>query len=91
MTERLLMGRKESNQTNNNNRGTDQSAWMHRLVCAFVVREPKDSRYPYCISIFFLKNLQLSSILSKGPRREKICLRGFQQSDIQTSLLSYSD
>ena len=26
-----------------------------------------------------------------GPRREKTCLRGFQQSEIQTSLLSYRD
>ena len=26
-----------------------------------------------------------------GPRREKTCLRGFQQSDIQASLLSYRD
>ena len=26
-----------------------------------------------------------------GPRRKKSCLRGFQQSDTQTSLLSYRD
>ena len=26
-----------------------------------------------------------------GPRREKTCLRGFRQSEIQTSLLSYRD
>ena len=26
-----------------------------------------------------------------GPRREKTCLRGFQQSEFQTSLLSYRD
>ena len=26
-----------------------------------------------------------------GPRREKTCLRGFRQSEIQTSLLSYKD
>ena len=26
-----------------------------------------------------------------GPRRNKICLRGFRQSEIQTSLLSYRD
>ena len=25
-----------------------------------------------------------------GPRREKTCLRGFRQSEIQTSLLSYN-
>ena len=28
---------------------------------------------------------------SYGPRREKTCLRGFRQSEIQTSLLSYRD
>ena len=28
-------------------------------------------------------------LCSYGPRREKTCLRGFQQSDNQTSLLSY--
>ena len=26
-----------------------------------------------------------------GPRRDKTCLRGFRQSEIQTSLLSYRD
>ena len=26
-----------------------------------------------------------------GPHRDKNCLRGFRQSEIQTSLLSYSD
>ena len=26
-----------------------------------------------------------------GPRREKTCLRGFRQSEIQTNLLSYRD
>ena len=26
-----------------------------------------------------------------GPRRDKTCLRGFRQRDIQTSLLSYRD
>ena len=26
-----------------------------------------------------------------GPRRDKTCLRGFQQSEAQTSLLSYRD
>ena len=26
-----------------------------------------------------------------GPRRKKTCLRGFRQSEIQTSLLSYRD
>ena len=28
---------------------------------------------------------------SLGPRREKTCLRGFRQSEFQTSLLSYRD
>ena len=92
MTERLLMGRKESNQTNNNNRGTDQYVRMHRLVCAFVVREPQRRSLSILhIRFFFFLNLQLSYILSKGRSREKTCLRGFQQSDIQTSLLSYRD
>ena len=91
MTERLLMGRNESNQTNKTNRGTDQSARMHRLVCAFVVREHQRRSLSILHLHFFLKNLQLSYILLKGPRREKTCRRGFQQSDIQTSLLSYRD
>ena len=32
-----------------------------------------------------------SGIRPLGPRREKTCLRGFRQSEFQTSLLSYSD
>ena len=30
-------------------------------------------------------------VLKFGPGQEKICLRGFRQSEIQTSLLSYGD
>ena len=30
-------------------------------------------------------------VLKFGPRHEKTCLRGFRQSEIQTSLLSYRD
>ena len=39
-------------------------------------------------------NMQLTEFgipTSIGPRREKTCLRGFRQSEIQTSLLSYRD
>ena len=28
---------------------------------------------------------------SFGPRREKTCIRGFRQGEVQTSLLSYRD
>ena len=28
-----------------NNKGTDQTAWMHRLVCAFVVRKPQKTGF----------------------------------------------
>ena len=31
------------------------------------------------------------TITRLGPRRDKTCLRGFRQSEIQTSLLSYRD
>ena len=31
------------------------------------------------------------SLPSYGPRREKTCLRGFRQSEFQSSLLSYRD
>ena len=34
--------------------------------------------------------IQLLSVIF-GPRREKTCLWGFRQSEIQTSLLSYRD
>ena len=30
-------------------------------------------------------------LFAHGPRREKTCLRGFRQSEIQASLLSYRD
>ena len=30
-------------------------------------------------------------VVAYGPRREKTCLRGFQQSEFRTSLLSYGD
>ena len=36
----------------------------------------------------FLINLY---VLENGPRREKTCLQGFQQSECQTSLFSYRD
>ena len=33
----------------------------------------------------------ISMVILNGPRREETCLRGFRQSDIQNSLLSYID
>ena len=39
---------------------------------------------PFCHAL-------VSHVLSYGPRREKTCLRGFRQSEFQTSLLSYRD
>ena len=36
----------------------------------------------YSISIYCV-------LILNGPRREKTCLRGFRQTEIQTSLLSY--
>ena len=42
----------------------------------------------------FLSQTSISaygSILQYRPRREKTCLRGFQQSESQMSLLSYRD
>ena len=36
-----------------NNKGADQTVWMHRLVCAFVVRNPEDrfSHVEACICL----------------------------------------
>ena len=36
-------------------------------------------------------NLLVKSELPYGPRREKTCVRGFRQSDIQIGVLSYRD
>ena len=36
-------------------------------------------------------NSDIPYLQINGPRHEKTCLRGFQQSEFETSLLSYSD
>ena len=41
------------------------------------------------IVCFRRKKSDIASVF--GPRRDKTCLRGFRQSEIQTSLLSYRD
>ena len=41
------------------------------------------------IVCFRRKNSDIASVV--GPRRDKTCLRGFRQREIQTSLLSYRD
>ena len=60
---------------------------------------------PYLLFLKKQQNLKLSSAAiiggalrvnidlrcEYGPRRDKTCLQGFQQSKIQTSLLSYRD
>ena len=43
----------------------------------------------HIIVCFRRKDSEIASVF--GPRRDKTCLRGFRQSEIQTSLLSYRD
>ena len=54
------------------------------LGCRFIVA-------PIVCGHAFLMDFVTYSFVSFGPRREKTCLRGFRQSEIQTSLLSYRD
>ena len=61
-----------------------------------VLNKIKREACPF-IAFFFAQNL-INSIIQEhqkgilfGPSREKTCLRGLRQSEIQTSLLSYRD
>ena len=46
-----------------------------------------------CVQTAIRDTIQMDLIVEVlyGPRREKTCLRGFRQSEFQTSLLSYRD
>ena len=52
-----------------NNKGTDQTAWMLRLICTFVVCT--------CIKQVFCFKYTIRGQILYEPRCEKTCLRGF--------------
>ena len=45
----------------------------------------------YNVGLKALLQLDIPEPVFYGPRHEKICLQGFRQSEIRTSLLSYRD
>ena len=58
----------------------------HTIVIVHICGSCNLKFSPFSWQIFCMLH---SSLI--GPRREKTCLRGFRQSEIQTSLLSYRD